>query len=182
MQVNVRVQLGPEVQVIGCPRKRYAAAGCERVHVWPIADGPTRLIVRAGNRQSFERDHPASTHPAERCSSAPHWENSSSCWVRYAVPRVTRVPAGTRPVSRSARGEQDAAGCGRCSAVRTTKLVTGYAAQPVAWAANFYRRCGRSGRFQQPPVWTGTRQADAATMVVAWRTATSTRWSSSARA
>ncbi len=27
----------------------------------------------------------------------------------------------------------------------------GLAAQPVAWAANFYRRCGRSGRFQQPP-------------------------------
>ena len=32
-------------------------------------------------------------------------------------PRVTRVPAGTCPVSRSAGGEQDAAGCGRCSAV-----------------------------------------------------------------
>jgi hypothetical protein len=38
MQANVRGKLGPEVQVIGCPRKRHAAAGCERVHVWPLAD------------------------------------------------------------------------------------------------------------------------------------------------
>ena len=43
MQANVRGQLGPEVQVIGCPRKRYAAAGCERVHVWPIADEEAQL-------------------------------------------------------------------------------------------------------------------------------------------
>jgi hypothetical protein len=50
MQANVRGQLGPEVQVIGCPRKRYAAAGCERVHVWPIADeeGPARASGRRG--------------------------------------------------------------------------------------------------------------------------------------
>ena len=43
MQANVRGQLGPEVQVIGCPRKRYPAAGCERVHVWPIADEEAKL-------------------------------------------------------------------------------------------------------------------------------------------
>jgi hypothetical protein len=43
MQANVRGQLGPEVQVIGCPRKRYAASGCERLHVWPIADEEAQL-------------------------------------------------------------------------------------------------------------------------------------------
>ena len=57
----------------------------------------TRLIVRAGHRKFFERDHPASTHPAERCSSAPHWENSQVAGSRmqfhvwHAFPRE-RVP------------------------------------------------------------------------------------------
>ena len=59
MQANVRGQLGPEVQVIGCPRKRYAAAGCERVHVWPIADeeGP----ARASGRRGAAQDHRSQT-------------------------------------------------------------------------------------------------------------------------
>jgi hypothetical protein len=47
MRANVRGQLGPEVQVIGCLRKRHAAASCERVHVWPIADEEAQLACLA---------------------------------------------------------------------------------------------------------------------------------------
>jgi hypothetical protein len=65
MQANVRGQLGPEVQVIGCPRKRYAASGCERLHVWPIADEEAQLARLA------EEVLPKITAPTAACKAGP---------------------------------------------------------------------------------------------------------------